>query len=453
MANQDLIKYILEQNAQGIEPDTIKRSLVANGWSNQDIDEAFAAANLDSAVGTVEANNNSATNSSKKLVFIAIAAIILIASGVFAFIFFASPQKTLAKAILKTKAIKSFSYSGEIKGEMSVPDYQSFLSLLTTSAPLADLPVESKMVAGTSDYSLVQEKKPDPTQKFMVKFDGDSDYNDPAKAKAQLKLAIESNDFTGEAIVIDTRQVDGKYYFKPNNLPKIMGESLDQFKDQWVVIDPKEFTKDEAVKENKASPNLLDVLVKNNFIKISKTLKSEKLDNVDTYRYAVNINKKNLALYIVEASKLYNDTSGLTELSEIEKSLEEISFSDGQVWIGKKDGYFRKIQLTINYLPKDRSAGSGKINISANLTKINQPVNIETPSSAKSYTDLMDEIYSGQIGLAGGGDDSDKDGLVDEMERIYGTSTYDDDSDDDGFKDGDEVKNGYNPLGPGKLES
>ena len=47
--------------------------------------------------------------------------------------------------------------------------------------------------------------------------------------------------------------------------------------------------------------------------------------------------------------------------------------------------------------------------------------------------------------------DSDNDGLIDELEKIYGTDPNNPDTDGDGFKDGEEVEKGYNPTGPGKL--
>ncbi|PLX20569.1 hypothetical protein C0584_04975 [Candidatus Parcubacteria bacterium] len=47
--------------------------------------------------------------------------------------------------------------------------------------------------------------------------------------------------------------------------------------------------------------------------------------------------------------------------------------------------------------------------------------------------------------------DYDGDGLPDKMEEALGTDMYDSDTDIDGYKDGEEVMNGYNPLGPGKL--
>ncbi len=48
--------------------------------------------------------------------------------------------------------------------------------------------------------------------------------------------------------------------------------------------------------------------------------------------------------------------------------------------------------------------------------------------------------------------DTDKDGLSDYDEvRVYQTDPLKDDPDGDTYKDGEEVKNGYNPAGPGKI--
>ena len=44
------------------------------------------------------------------------------------------------------------------------------------------------------------------------------------------------------------------------------------------------------------------------------------------------------------------------------------------------------------------------------------------------------------------------DGLPDDLEKRIGTNPNKIDTDEDGFSDGEEVKNGYNPLGDGKLE-
>ena len=49
--------------------------------------------------------------------------------------------------------------------------------------------------------------------------------------------------------------------------------------------------------------------------------------------------------------------------------------------------------------------------------------------------------------------DSDKDGLTDVMEKTYGTDPKNRDTDGDGYLDGVEVKNNYNPKGKGRLST
>ncbi len=69
-------------------------------------------------------------------------------------------------------------------------------------------------------------------------------------------------------------------------------------------------------------------------------------------------------------------------------------------------------------------------------------------SDGDSLTDLEEQALGTNINLI----DSDFDGLSDYEEvRIYQTNPLNPDTDSDGFNDGDEVKNGYNPKGDGKL--
>jgi len=82
---------------------------------------------------------------------------------------------------------------------------------------------------------------------------------------------------------------------------------------------------------------------------------------------------------------------------------------------------------------------------------INQPaeqVDANTDSDADGLTDKQEAA----LGTDPFKVDSDQDGLLDKEEvMIYKTDPLNTDTDADGYVDGIEVKSGYNPNGPGKL--
>lgn len=66
-------------------------------------------------------------------------------------------------------------------------------------------------------------------------------------------------------------------------------------------------------------------------------------------------------------------------------------------------------------------------------TNTSSDTNVSRPTSVNSTTD------------------SDNDGLTDVEEQLYGTKINQPDTDEDGYLDGDEVRNGFNPTGAGKI--
>ena len=68
------------------------------------------------------------------------------------------------------------------------------------------------------------------------------------------------------------------------------------------------------------------------------------------------------------------------------------------------------------------------------------------PNKITDWQSKLFDIYSSKIQPD---NDIDQDGLSDALERYYGTDPNNPDTDGDGFLDGIEVTNGYNPLGTG----
>jgi hypothetical protein len=72
--------------------------------------------------------------------------------------------------------------------------------------------------------------------------------------------------------------------------------------------------------------------------------------------------------------------------------------------------------------------------------------------SRDSDEDGLSDEEEKQLGIDSGSVDSDNDNLFDREEvKVYKTDPLNPDTDGDGHKDGDEVKAGYDPNGPGKL--
>ena len=66
--------------------------------------------------------------------------------------------------------------------------------------------------------------------------------------------------------------------------------------------------------------------------------------------------------------------------------------------------------------------------------------------------DGLSDLQEAQLGTSSKSSDTDGDFLFDLEElEVYGTNPLNSDSDGDGFLDGNEVKAGYDPNGPGKL--
>ena len=83
---------------------------------------------------------------------------------------------------------------------------------------------------------------------------------------------------------------------------------------------------------------------------------------------------------------------------------------------------------------------------------VNQPIQPTVNQPVDSDQDGLTDEEEAALGTNSGDPDSDQDGLTDREEaKVYGTDPLKADTDGDGYPDGQEVKNGFNPKGPGKL--
>ena len=94
------------------------------------------------------------------------------------------------------------------------------------------------------------------------------------------------------------------------------------------------------------------------------------------------------------------------------------------------------------YLSRDDNTNPANLNLNNNInTNINDNQNTNENINDNTNTTPGDDEL-----------DDDADGLTNAEEAELGTDPLDPDSDNDGYKDGQEVFGGYNPLGTGRIE-
>ena len=90
------------------------------------------------------------------------------------------------------------------------------------------------------------------------------------------------------------------------------------------------------------------------------------------------------------------------------------------------------------------------------MSDFNQPVEINEPEEAENLIEIMEKAVGGfmkDIMLRNNDSlDSDNDGLPDYIENLYGVDPNNPDTDGDGYTDGEEVENGFDPLVPGNAK-
>jgi len=138
----------------------------------------------------------------------------------------------------------------------------------------------------------------------------------------------------------------------------------------------------------------------------------------------------------------------------------------GEIWVAKKELIPCKFIFHFNVKNTKEATLNpvAKVNLETEFKNLNKDdsIKIEEPQSFITIKELMKKFEKEWMKnnqpnktrfdyQSSDMPDFDKDGLPDEIEKLYGTDPHNPDSDGDGYKDGEEIKNGYNPVGPGKL--
>lgn len=474
MINQQLLDFIKQQSQQGKDKEEIKNSLMTNGWqaSDSDIEEAFnslASPNRPvvqppPGLSSPQTFSTFSSQPQKKLnktllAIFSIIGVLVIGGGAFAyFYYFQSPERIVQRMTARLAEIKSLEYSGEIKAEVDTGNLLGGGNLLQLSQPV------------------VAQK----ASNFSINFTGVSDVKDLNNPQGSFSFNINTDALTEGQFTfgLEIRNVGKIIYVKISDVPNLGFFDLSAVKNQWVKIDTEALKKQfgfekleeqlkEAQKQQELTPEqiekLKEVVKQAKVFKITQKFASEKINGVNTHHYKFTIDKEGIKKLVTDISQIVqNKTLTEKELTDFNKSLEAIELPEGEIWIGKKDLLPYKVSLSSTIKGTEQLKTSGKISFTLLFKNFNKPVQIDIPTQTKPLEEILGGLFSGLQGSTPGSSfpsagqqdfskDTDKDGLPDQLETIYGTNPNNADTDGDGFKDGEEIEKGFNPNGPGKL--
>ncbi|MFA6552284.1 MAG: hypothetical protein WCT19_02165 [Candidatus Paceibacterota bacterium] len=237
------------------------------------------------------------------------------------------------------------------------------------------------------------------------------------------------------AVNVDALSKDGIYYVRVNKIPSLFLSSLASIKGTWIKIDPSasstsslyggynEFSSissgipqaEESYKKNRAEAvdfikKTASIADQENIFTFKKNPALEMADGRSLYRYDLKIKKEAIVPFykklMTEIAKSQN--SQISSLSENQQGtldyLESKEFSDVFDYLDKntdiviyvdKNGFPAIIQYTMRIVPPDTALQlkdkQANLTFKLMLSKINEPVSIETPSNSKPLQEVIDE--------------------------------------------------------------
>lgn len=397
MVNSQLLNYVKDELQKGSNSPMIKKILIEKGWEENEVDaainEASKPSESDNHASEKQSNNLDSVLSiekqgkkvNRKILIIPITLVVLAGAGYFAYVkIYLAPEKVFARSIAKMSEVKSFGYDGNlgvsIKG-----------NVLNDNSSISALGSLFKLSVAT--YSL----------EYSGAFDvSNSESNSDPKTKIHMNL--KSGDQS--VLVMDSVNVDASesyvYIQDIADLGALGITSPSLFLGRWIHLNINEIAKSFGVESASGSDETQkaakydtakQILAEENPIVIQDNLKSEEIDSEQTYHYSFSIDKQKLTNLSTRMIELI-DSNPLTDTQKqnFDRFISSLQFYGGEVWIGKKDMYLRRVKLSVN-MKEDNSSFDVTLGNDLTLTGFNQDQNITKPHE---YVDIMD-VYNDYV--------------------------------------------------------
>ncbi|PIZ96842.1 MAG: hypothetical protein COX80_00375 [Candidatus Magasanikbacteria bacterium CG_4_10_14_0_2_um_filter_33_14] len=425
MEHPQLVDYIKSQVSRGFKRDDITKTLLETGWNKEQIDTAFNSLISIETTSSIPATEKKPFGffSKKMIVIFAIVifGVLAFGGGTYAYFnYFQNPEKIFNKMLLKTEVVKTWEYSGKLSVEGTFED---------------------------KDYALSSD--------FGGVYDMTDVENPKISGSVDLKLDMPLMD--GLEAGLDIKSLNKNYYFNVTKTPEIPFVDLSDFENQWVKldlgslqeqlgIDEKEITSklDKSKLTKEQIDQIRKAVIKSQIIEVTEKLKSEKLNDVNTYHYKFVINKDGLKEFLLALQDIVPDESSLNRsIEDFDETFKDFPEHEGEIWIGKKDSLLYKVTFSAKVQEEGVDA---TIALSYEFKNYNKPVLIEEPEESKSLIEMMSALFAQFAPMLMSGEQDERVGLMSGSQM--GTTTEQLDSDGDGIYDSFELQLGTDPMNP-----
>lgn len=410
-----------------------------------------------------------------------------------------TPDKVLEKSLLAMETVSAFDYNLEVKGEYQWKkgDFSDIMADPFVLLSDADSQIDDQILNPIKHQASLNIKGHSSTQvdnldsKLDLSFWSDEMKEGEKieietrvlKEQAYIKLSLPSLD------LIDLSPLENKWLKAPLQTEKIdMFSKLSAGEDSSVVVDnvsDLDSSSTEANISEKLSSEvnkLKATVIKNKPFTVIDTFSGALPSGQKTYHYVIEFDKAALERIFLEvqADEFEDQEQAVQELKEDMANIEIIS---GELVVGRDDFMLHNFSISISMKEganKEDMLQILNLKIELSLQSFNQPSSVEEPKDSFLLQDVVGELlesfFMDSLGAESGGEysldddwsepgliqndepgfdierDSDDDSLTDYLELQIGTNPYNPDTDTDGYLDGEEYFNGYNPLGEGLLE-
>ena len=313
-----------------------------------------------------------------------------------------------------------------------------------------------------------------PTSQSVImdmKVAGDMNFAETYQMGSQYSTVININGHDG-TITGKTITSGDKVYMKVESLPQLTVLALNEaLLDKWIQITNlqsgvigstlTDIKNDLLNKKEQAASgeNDIDQLIKIlSTGKMGKRLPDEKVNSLETYHYQIELTAESMSQMLAIYSGAAGNPAGG---SQYQNYIQQLDQGTAELWVGKKDSYLYKFRVAGEGKSASDPLATVTFDLENTFSKFNQRVVIEEPTDAVSADQFLSTVSSSETGsirqtildnlLQTTPSDTDNDDLNDSEETTYNTNSNNPDTDGDGFQDGKEVQNGFNPNGAGKL--